>query len=474
MLEPFGLTLSIKDGSPVISLSSHLKHYVIQGANGEKLGDLYGLVLHSYHGEGIKIDGNIIKLSQPLNDIHIFERDILSHLHGNFIIHTHSTLPDRVYPDCGGSIPIVYCAETQRAGSSASMFLSETEYEKRFAKERHKAIIENEVSGSWISGFLTAHHGILRLLPNYYLDLQTWSAHRFWPIEDDFALNISLSDAVQNITRALQGFTKGVSDEYKTGVTATAGFDSRLLIAACKGLEHQTELFTFGKEGQGIDQYTPRLLAQKLGLKHVLIPVLESTEEEKIEWDRLVSDVVRESTRNFFPTLKQLDYDIILTGMYGETGRCRLYRQDFEIINEKPATAEFVLSRLTLPLHPDVVESVNEWLSSISKLPRSAVLDLAFNELRFGNWAMAQAPVQKSQKIAFMPFAQRIIQDAFMRVPPTEKTTDVLFTELGKALWPEAMDFPINKYGDYRDYLSPLLKRINKDSFIRFWRDRFA
>ncbi len=474
MLEPFGFTLQTIDNQSIISISSHLKHYHIQDISGQAIGDLYGLILHTYHGDDIEIYEEVIKVTKSLDDIKDFEENILSHIHGNFIIHTHSNLPQRLYPDCGGSIPLVYCTNSKRAGSSTSMFLSDQEYQERFASERHKAIVENEVSGSWISGDLTAHHGILRVLPNFYLDLQSWQTHRFWPIVEEFTLGLNFDKAIQDVADSLSAFTSAVAKEYKTGVTATAGFDSRLLIAACKGVENDIELFTFGSEGQGLDQYLPALIADTLNMDHKLIPVLEADEAQKIEWDKLVSDVVRESTRNFFPTLKQLEYDIILTGMYGETGRCRLYRQDFEIINNKPATAEFVLSRLTLPLHSDVVKSVEKWLAPIASLPRSAILDLAFNELRFGSWAMAQAPVQKAQKIAFMPFAQRNIQDAFMKVQPTEKTTDKLFSEIGKTLWLEAMEFPINKYGDYRDYLSPLLKRINKDSFIRFWRDRFA
>ena len=183
---------------------------------------------------------------------------------------------------------------------------------------------------------------------------------------------------------------------------------------------------------------------------------------------------MREINRRIHPTLAAVSADYVLTGMYGEVGRGRLYRQDAATINDHPATAEFVLSRLTLPLDADQVADVAEWLDGLSWMPRSMVLDMAFNELKFATWAMGQAPAQKAVKFSFSPYAQAVVQSSFMQTPPEEKGTQALFSAIGTRLWPEAMAFPVNRYGDWRDRLGKFAKLTKRESVVRFLRDRLA
>ena len=472
-VDPFGITYSAgPDAAPV--LSKGLSRIPVKDRSGAVLGTLCGYVIAGYCGAGLHVTPDLIKADFDVPDAATFEAQVLDGLHGAFVMFTHGALPHRLYPDCGGSIPIVFCAASKRLGSSAHMFLDPEEYEDRFNRPLHDSVVANDVSGSWITGTLTAHHGIERLLPNFYLDLERWEAVRFWPHVPDFALSAGLEDTADLTAQALTGFLNAVAVEYRTGITMTAGFDSRILIAAARQVRDKVEFFTIGSAGEGLDQDMTARISAEMGLSHRLTPIVQSSAEEKAQWDYWVGHVVRESTRNVFPTLHPLSYDVILTGMYGETGRARLYRQDRETINTAPATAEFVLSRLTLPLVPEVVENVEHWLAPIVDLPRSAVLDLAFNELRFGSWAMGQAPVQKAMQLAMMPFAQRSIQGAFMAMDPVEQGTEALFNAIGARMWPEVMAYPVNKYGDYRDWTSKLTKVLHRDKLIRFTRDRFA
>ena len=66
-----------------------------------------------------------------------FEDSVLGGLFGSFFVFTTERLPPRIYPDAGGTIPIVYCPESGRIASSASMMLDENEYRERFLRERH-------------------------------------------------------------------------------------------------------------------------------------------------------------------------------------------------------------------------------------------------------------------------------------------------------------------------------------------------
>ncbi len=458
-----------------LRLSPGMQSLPIRLADGTRLGTLSGFVLRGHHGPGIGIGGDAITVSMPVPDATAFEKTVLDHLHGLYVIETHDALPPRLYPDAGGGVPLVYCPESHRVASSAGMMFDDAEYRERFLAERHKRLIEKEISGSWIVGRNTAHRGLYRVMPNFYLDLETWTTRRFWPRRGEFELGLPLETAAEQVATAMQGYVEAAVDQYGLVCpTFTAGFDSRLILAASRNVHQRMRFFTMGQPGDGLDQDITAIIAGRLGLNHVYVPVRQADAAQMALWDRLVGDVVSEINRKIWPTLLGLEGDLMFTGMYGETGRCRLYRYDAGTINDHPATAAFVLKRLTLPVDAELRPDIDDWVDGISWLPRSAVLDLAFNELRFGCWAMTQGPIQQALKLTMMPFAQRPIQAAFMAVPPLEKGTETLFTRIAELLWPETMTFAVNKYGDYRDVTAKLKKLFKRDHLVRFIRDRFA
>jgi hypothetical protein len=69
---------------------------------------------------------------------------------------------------------------------------------------------------------------------------------------------------------------------------------------------------------------------------------------------------------------------------------------------------------------------------------------------------------------------QRVVQDAFMSVAPNDKQDKRLFTALARANWPEAMELPVNRYGDYRDKLSLVRKLLDVARVRRAIRRRLA
>ncbi len=475
MVAPFGIRVFDTGAGLSIDASEGLSRWPIRNAGGDLLGHAHGLLLTGFIGDGLSLADGIITVAGSITGATEFETRVVDGLHGLLIVITEpgGAFGNRLYPDAGGSIPMVFSAELRRAGGSADQILSDAQYQEHFLPDRVERMIVREGSG-WITGTLTAHRGVERLLPNHYLDLDDFSAHRFWPRRDEFRLDMPLATAAGIAARDIRGFVVACARQFDTVLTLTAGFDSRIIAAAAEPVRDRIGFVTVGEPAQGIDQVMTARMAQGLGLKHRLIPLIPAPLAEQQAWDRHVGHAVRESNRVMHPSLRQIGEQVMLTGMYGETGRARLYRQDLATINDAPATAEFVLSRLTLPLDAEQVENVRAWLAPIAWMPRSAILDLAFNELKFGSWAMAQGPIQKAIKLSLMPFAQRSVQNAFMSVPPLEKGTTALFQTIGEALWPAIMAFPVNRYGDYRDRFTRVSKLFKRESLVRYLRDRFA
>jgi hypothetical protein len=463
---------------PRIEVSPDLQAWRILADDGEAIATLYGLLLRLHQARGITIGKDAIHLAPRPGgapwDPEAFETEVLDRLQGTFVIVTQGRLPRRLYPDTGGTLPIVYCARTRRIGASAGMVLEAEEYRERFLAGRVERLIRREGMGSWIPGTLTAHEGVSRLLSNHYLDLEIWEAVRFWPRPPVFAQEMEVEAAAALIAEALPAFVRAAAAEFRIGITLTAGFDSRLLLAAARDVTGRIEVFTTESGRPGLDQIMAARIAGDLGLTHRLAPLLPASEAEMALWDHAVGHAVLEGNRSSAPTLRSLPYDLILTGMFGEPGRARLYRRDFDRINAVRLTPEGVLSRLGRPRDPELLAEVSRWLEPLRWLPTSAILDLAHMELKGSGWAMAQHAAQNAAKLELNPIAQRSIRHAFLAVPPERKGLSALFQRSIEIMWPELMRYPVNRYGDWRDPLGKLSKVLSPRRVRGFLRARRA
>lgn len=470
-IEPFGITGSVSAGPLDLTLSRNLKKYRLVDAKDQLVANVYGCLLEGHVKQGAMSADGTVKSDFAIQDIADFERFMIG-LNGSFVVETLSPLPHRLYPDAGGTIPLVFCPSTGRIASSAGMMMDPAEYEERFLRERYNRLVRNDISGAWIPGFLTAHEGVSRLLPNFYLDLKTWDARRFWPRRDDIHAEISMEDAAQSVAADIKAYVDAIAAQFpRIAPTLTAGFDTRIILAACRDVREQCEFFTTGAPNQGLDQIVAAKITRKLGLNHRFLKPVMSSAKDTEEWDILVGHSTHEVGRDYYKTLAPLEADVMFTGMYGETGRSRLYQKELDRIEDAQLTGRFIAGRTSAPLNDgEVIETLDAWVKTIDWAPNWKVLDLAFNELRFGGWAMAQATASRGIQFTLMPLAQFSIQEAFMNVRPSEKTTARLFHRIGVLLWPEAMEFSINKYDDYRDHLKIFKKLTNRANVTRGWR----
>lgn len=460
-------------GNLWLGADDRLTSTVLRDVRGREIGRFVGFACSELDG-GFLPAGEIT-LPVEISTSEDLELMVLPRFAGLYVFITGGELPRRLYMDHGGSLPLVYSAKDRLAATSTALLFTEAEYRDRFRSDLHEALIGREGAGGWISGSLTAHRDVFRVLPNHFLDLETWTTHRFWPRPGDFRSWMNFDQAVSQAAQAISAFSTAAANRFKVAVTMTAGFDSRALLAGCRASLDRFEFFTLEAPKSELDIYTSQRLAAKFEVKHRVFPLRDASPTEMAIWDRMVGDCMVEAPRRTHTTLRDLaGRDAVFTGMYGEIGRCRLYRQDFHEINGVTIDAEFILDRLTLPRHPELVANVATWLANLSGQPNSVILDLAFHELKFGSWSMGQRPITNSIKLNFLPFAQRPVFEAFLGVAPEEKGTEALFAAVIRNLWPELLETPINKYGDARDYLSLWAKVSNPVRWRRFIRDRLA
>lgn len=445
----------------------------LRDEKGQDIGLLIGVAYSEFESDLIKADEVVLPLS--VGNIDDIELRVLPRLAGSFVLVTASRFPRRVYPDHAGSISLVYMPERRMAASSPALLFDEAEYRERFQSDLHQALVVREGAGGWVPGTLTAHRGVFRLLPNHCLDLDQWTASRFWPRLGEFDGWRDMAQASASAAEAIRKFSDAVCRSYDVGVTLTAGFDTRLVLAGCKDNLEGCRFFTIAAPHAEMDMAISQDIAQRFGLAHEILPLKRATDAQMAMWDRMAGDCMIEAPRLTHPTLRDLtDRNALLTGLFGEIGRCRYYRQDLMQINESVIDARFVIDRLTVPAHPALLQNIDEWLAGLAGQPNSVILDLSLLELKLGCWAMPQRSMTNSVKWAFMPFTQRVVFDGFIGVAPAEKGTKALFWAIIKNLWPELAAIPINKYGDARDYATLWKKLTNPTRVRRFLRDRLA
>ena len=102
----------------------------------------------------------------------------------------------------------------------------------------------------WWPGESTLYKGVRHLLPNHYLDLSTGKTGRYWPSRSVSMLRLMLS---YGVVRFFYAVSASAANRFNLVVTLTAGWDSRLVLAASKDIRHQLSYMTLRQAGEPDD-----------------------------------------------------------------------------------------------------------------------------------------------------------------------------------------------------------------------------
>ncbi|QBX54638.1 hypothetical protein EXE58_03575 [Nocardioides seonyuensis] len=116
--------------------------------------------------------------------------------------------------------------------------------------------------------------GIERLLPNHHLDVRTGEVRRYWPHAPIPPVDPDVATA--RCASMLTGVIAAAAERYPLALAVTAGFDSRILLAASRPRAERLSFYTLKKVGtsrHGGDVRVPHQMLRKVGLRHRVIPV---------------------------------------------------------------------------------------------------------------------------------------------------------------------------------------------------------
>lgn len=446
-------------------LTAHPALEVLQVASDNVRLTLIGFVIDPYHPEFSNED-ILSRISEKAVTFEDVVEETFS-LSGRWAIVCDDGSAARIFTDAAGMRQVFYLEVDGRTWCASQPALASELFDLSLDSSVINFIgssLFERNEGFW-PGDGTPFKEIKHLPPNHYFNFKTGKRRRFWPVER-IADGISLDEAVKTSAEILSGSFKGAAHRYSPMLAVTAGWDSRVLLAASRGVKDDI-LYYVMKDGSGdrehMDVAVPSALLPKLGLELNILDISgEVTQEFDRAFHRNTTGARGKIERGIYAYYAQYENRLRVSGMVGEVGRdfykswFNAWRLDGELLTELAGYAGSRSAKLNF----------TRWLVETGDLKdRFGVnlLDLFYWEQRMGNWAAlgtAEADIASDE---FTPFNNRRLLATFLSVPLKYKMMPkyALYRAIIEHLWPKALVEPINPLST-RQFIKKVQKKFDK------------
>ena len=381
-------------------------------------------------------------------------------------------LSGRIYPDAGASLSLVY-APAQRSAASTTTALhlglgDAAQY------RQSKANMPPLKANQFLPAGLTSDENILRLMPNHFLDVQSWEARRYWPAE--MIRRVSDAEATtlaKQIAVNTQNTIDALAAEYELSSGLSAGRDSRMVLACARNVIERVEFITFNYKDPAkfADVHIACKLAKQFRLHHRVLDLIDPPADMKAEYLYRVGYTNNAGkTCDFYDACHRL-VDMkraTLSGFAGEVGRAFYWKPDEDGKPAKALETADLLSRMHLSsdanLHDaNLHAAMDRWRASMpDDLDAYMLLDLMYQELRLGCWASPQLYAAAPFAANVMPLSHHESFAAMMAMLPQYRRQQKMADDVINAAWPELLDVPFQVLTGWRDLLRRIKRRLQR------------
>ena len=310
---------------------------------------------------------------------------------------------------------------------------------------------------AWIPSGITLYDSIKHLVPNHYLDCAIQKQIRFWPRHR--RVSNKPEDVVSKCASLIQNSILAASKRSELALPLTAGYDSRIIMAATKVISDKIFYYTL-KYGNLIedspDITIPKKILGDLGLKHNVFDCYE--EMDKVFKDSWVNNI--ELAHTYYGDIAFGMKSVIPPDKIALKGVSEVARGFFYKIKKNSG---YDLAKLmSMESCPFIVSVFEDWLNKSEKVIEESdykMLDVFYWEHRLGSWRAMSALEFDVIHDILDPFNCRYLIELFLSVDEKYRIGKYpLLRMIIKELWPEMLNYPIN----------PL---FGKDKFINSIRD---
>ncbi len=344
----------------------------------------------------------------------------------------------RIYLDPAGSLSVLYSEELGIVCSTASAISKNQE-----SSDWDSRLVKN-LPDLWYPFGFTPHKSLKRLLPNHYLDLQSFKPVRHWPGPTSLQATGEIKEKIVEICRDITCNITGVI-EYGGYINLTAGADTRMILACSRDLIGKVEFFT--SLIKRLDTHISKLLVKKFNLNHTFIEVAPTTgaqREERLYLSGFSLDQPSLASNLKHEGILNPDY-LQIAGLGGEVGRARWWtKHDTET---SPLTGADLLKRMHIPAYEPAIRAAEQWLNDMADYNTFQILDIFYIEQQLGCWA---APNVYQYDYLTVPvifgFNHRRVFENMLRLPYEYRRRQEIVTDICQTAWPETLDLPINEF----------------------------
>jgi len=331
--------------------------------------------------------------------------------------------------------------------SSAKMILDSLGLEPELDEDTSRLLndkVFNATENAWY-GDKWYDKRINKVLANHYLNMKTATAHRLKYYYDGPTRYGDILDYVESV---LTGLIRAAHSRYQIIQPITAGYDSRLLLAASKRVWTDTRYYVFENNNdlnQSSDVKTAKGLCKKVGLDlEIVLP------------GRLREDFLREYLKKcFFPRI--LPKTAHIQWHYYSHGKSNILNINGNCIGvvkcvyqNKARGCDELGSLIKIAgFKRSFAPPIEMWYSNAINYCRDSnitVPDLFYWEQRMGNWG-AMFPFEQDIAIEELsPFNHKNLLLALLQVDYRKRRSPQRswYEDLIYRLWPETLSLPFN------------------------------
>ncbi|MCX8012422.1 MAG: hypothetical protein N3A64_04650, partial [Desulfobacterota bacterium] len=269
-------------------------------------------------------------------------------------------------------------------------------------------------------GDKTRYQDCYHLLPNHFFDLYSALSIRFFPKEN--LSPIPVDQALEITSSILHGSMLAIAQRHPVMLAVTAGWDTRVLLAATKGI---TDYFKYYIDRKGElpfnhpDVQVPLRLCCQLGIN---FEVRNSAEEPPHWFKAILSQSVsgaRElpKIRMIYSALANSSSYINVNGNGSEI--CRNSYDYFGFISSESITIAQLTGLIGYYKNKFVENELRSWKNELEQngLFGYHILDLLYWEQGMGNWGAQFAAEQDIAGDDFSPFNNRLLYKTLLSLP---------------------------------------------------------
>jgi hypothetical protein len=325
----------------------------------------------------------------------------------------------------------------------------------------------NLQSKGWMS-YSTPFVNVFHLPSNHYLDLIAQKTQRFWPSQP--LKSYSLTEGVELAAKYLQGFLLNAQKRYNIMVPVTAGWDSRVTLAATKLVKDQTFYFVNmrGKlTRNSADIQVPSKLSQllKFNFKVVDLPKFAEIDPKFIEiYKANYFFGLDEQIPTHYSFYKNYEnrLNILTTG--SETAR-NFHKTTDHI------TPEVLADMSNYKGLQMVIKHCQNWLNDAENIAQKnniRLLDLYYWENRLCNWGASSSTYADIARETLSLYNCRSLMQIMLGVDNKYRQhNNELYKGLMEKLWAEVLVLPLNPPQTIKAYIKRYTKKLGLFMQIR-------